>query len=435
MNVPTAPPVRPPRTDEPAARTGRTNRTAQTARTTQPGEARRTVPDGRSTRTARTPRAARIEPASVADIAELRQLYYAVYGPHYPVGLGTDPAEMARLLRDPHCLWLVARCPDTGALVASAAVHGEPGSRIGRLEGLAVHPDHRSGGLAGALTEALCAGTLDSGRLDSVYATVRTVSPGPQRAVARHGFRPLGVLPNAVDLRCRESLALYARHSPGVLDRRVPVPEVPAPLVPLLRTVERCLGVSYRDTRAAGPARKEERPAAGGEPLELIEAPSFVRRRFRERFPDAGGWFYPLHTPNVLLAPDDGRFEVYAYLNRTGRYCSLVAAHPGPAAAAACLEPVTRALTRAGAGYVEALVPLAHHEALSVFLAEGFVPGALYPAMRADEDGFHDYVVLSRSTERVDFRGVVAEPALRPYLDSYRSAWASTHLPPDEVAP
>ncbi|MFD8410265.1 MULTISPECIES: GNAT family N-acetyltransferase [unclassified Streptomyces] len=386
-----------------------------------------------------------ITPAARADIAELRQLYYAVYGPHYPVALGTDPAEMARLIADPHSLWLVGRCPDSGALTASAAIHGEAGSRIGRLEGIAVHPEHRSGGLAAALTEELCTRMLDSGRLDSVYATVRTVSAGPQRVVARNGFRPLGILPNAVDLSSRESLALYARHSAGVLDRRMPVAEVPAALLPLLRTAEGALGIRYPGVRAAA---APSAPATPGAPpvtaptapeaamrLEVIEAPAFVRRRFRDHFPGAEGWFYPLHTPNVLLTPEDGRFEVYAYLNRAGGYCSLLTAHPDPAAAAAHLEPVTRALARAGAGYVEALVPLAHQEALAAFLAQGFVAGALYPAMRADGDGFHDYVVLSRSTERIDFRGVAVEPPLQPYLDCYVSAWASTHLPtPPEVA-
>ncbi|MFB7462586.1 GNAT family N-acetyltransferase [Streptomyces sp. NPDC056224] len=376
-----------------------------------------------------------ITPAVCADIAELRQLYYAVYGPHYPVALGTDPAEMARLIEDPCSLWLVGRCADTGALTASAAIHGEAGSRIGRLEGIAVHPGHRSAGLAAALTEALCAGMLDTGRLDSVYATVRTVSAGPQRVVARNGFRPLGILPNAVDLRSRESLALYARHSTGVLDRRMPVTEVPAPLLPLLRTAESALGIGYPGVRATTGALPAPAPQGAVEQLEMIEAPAFVRRRFRERFPCTEGWFYPLHTPNVLLTPEDGRFEVYAYLNRAGGYCSLLTAHPDPAAAAAYLEPVTRALARAGAGYVEALVPLAHQEALSLFLAQGFVAGALYPAMRADGDGFHDYAVLSRSTERIDFRGVAVEPPLQPYLDCYVSAWASTHLPtPSEVA-
>lgn len=369
-----------------------------------------------------------ITPAAHADIAELRQLYYAVYGPHYPVALGTDPAEMARLIADPHSLWLVGRCADTGALTASAAIHGEAGSRIGRLEGIAVHPGHRSTGLAAALTGALCAGMLGTGRLDSVYATVRTVSAGPQRVVARNGFRPLGILPNAVDLRSRESLALYARHSAGVLDRRIPVTEVPAPLLPLLRTAESALGIGYPGVRAAAPLPAPA-PQGDVERLELIEAPAFVRRRFREQFPGAEGWFYPLHTPNVLLTAEDGRFEVYAYLNRAGGYASLLTAHPDPAAAAAYLEPVTRALARAGAGYVEALVPLAHQEALSAFLAQGFVAGALYPAMRADGDGFHDYAVLSRSSERIDFRGVAVEPPLQPYLDCYVSAWASTHLP------
>ncbi|MEU5149882.1 GNAT family N-acetyltransferase [Streptomyces yangpuensis] len=378
-----------------------------------------------------------IAPATRADIAELRQLYYAVYGPHYPVALGTDPAEMALLMADPHSLWLIARCAATGALTGSAAIHGEAGSRIARLEGIAVHPEHRSSGLAAALTEALCAEMLDTGRLDSVYATVRTVGSGPQRVVARNGFRPLGILPNAVDLSSRESLALYARHSPGVLDRRVPVTEVPAALLPLLRTAGDALGIGYPEVRAAaGRPRPAPGHQRGVERLEMIEAPAFVRRRFRERFPGAEGWFYPLHTPNVLLTPEDGRFEVYAYLNRAGGYCSLLTAHPDPAAAAAHLEPVTRALARAGAGYVEALVPLAHEAALSAFLAQGFVAGALYPAMRADGDGFHDYAVLSRSSERIDFRGVAVEPPLQPYLDCYASAWAAAHMPtPSEVAP
>ncbi|MEV7416971.1 GNAT family N-acetyltransferase [Streptomyces sp. NPDC089919] len=374
-----------------------------------------------------------IEEARLGDIAELRQLYYAVYGTRYPSALGTDPAEMARLIRDPHTRWLVARCPRTGVLVGSAAVHGEAGTRIGRLEGLAVHPEQRGSGLAGRLTEALCAATLDAGTTDSVYATVRTVSAGPQRVVARHGFRPLGILPNAVDLGSRESLALYARHAPGVLERRVPVTEVPGFLVPLLRTTGASLGIGYEAARATAPPPPPETPE--GPPLELIEAPAFVRRRFQARFPDGGGWFYPLHAPNVLLSPTDGAFEVYAYLNHTGGYCALVTAHPEPAAAKGCLEQVTKALGRAGAGYVEALVPLGHHAALAAFAAQGFVAGAVYPAMRREADGFHDYVVMSRAAEHVDFRSLVVEPPLQPFLDSYVSAWASAHLPAPEPAP
>lgn len=374
-----------------------------------------------------------IKQAAPTDIADLLQLYYAVYGPHYPTPLGTDPAEMSRLIRDPHTLWLIARCPLTGALVGSGAIHGEPSTRIGRLEGLVVHPDQRGSGVAGRLTDELCTATLNAGTLDSVYATVRTISAGPQRVVTRHGFRPLGILPNAVDLGSRESLALYARHAPGVLDRRVLVTEVPALMVPLLRTAGASLGISYAEVRPTAPLPLLAGPASL--PLEMIDAPAFVRRRFQAHFPDGGRWFYPLHIPNILLTPADGGFEVYAYLNRTGRYCALVTAHPEPAAAAGWLESVTHTLTRAGAGYVEALVPLEYSAALSAFATQGFIAGALYPAMRQDEDGFHDYVVMSRTTEHIDFRGVVVDPPLQPFLDSYVSAWASAHLPSREAAP
>ncbi|MEV5508092.1 GNAT family N-acetyltransferase [Streptomyces orinoci] len=373
-----------------------------------------------------------IERAGAADVAELRQLYYAVYGPHYPVARYTDPAQMAAFAASPDTLWLTARCGRTGALVGSAAIQGEPGSRLGRLEGLAVHPEHRASGLAGTLTEELCERTLGEGRLDSVYATVRTVSTGPQRVVSRHGFRPMGIMPNTVECGGRENLALYARYSAGVLQRRIPVPEVPAPLRPLLRTVERTLGLDYGTTRYTAPAPAPA-PPAGSAALEVIEAPGFVRRRFTDRFPDSARWFYPLHTPNTLLLSEDGRIEVYACVSRAGSYGALVAGHPEPAEAAGWLEPVTRTLFRAGVGYLEALLPLARHDLLSAFLAQGYIPSALYPAMRPDGEGFQDYVVMSRTAEQIDFRALVVEEPLRPYLDAYASAWASTYLPSLEV--
>ncbi len=86
---------------------------------------------------------------------------------------------------------------------------------------------------------------------------------------------------------------------------------------------------------------------------------------------------------------------------------------------------------------MEALLPLEQHGLLSAFLAQGFIPSALYPAMRpqTDGDGFHDYVVMTRTAEQIDFRGVVVDAPLQPYLDAYVSAWAATYLPTLEVAP
>ncbi|MCU7826008.1 GNAT family N-acetyltransferase [Kitasatospora sp. DSM 101779] len=378
---------------------------------------------------------ATISPAAPQDVAQLRQLYFDVYGHGYPVALGSDPAEMRRLISDPHTHWLTAR-QDSGRLAGSVAVQTDPGSRIGKLVGLAVHPEHRGGGLAGRLTAAVCADAFASGALDSVYATVRVVTPGPQQVFVRHGFRALGLLPNAVEVAGSESLALFARHADGVLARREAVGTVPAALLPLLEAARRSTGLDHgRPHPAQAPARPTGPGAPVTAPMELITAPGFVRRRFLELFPDPGARYFPLHLPNAVLTPPDGAFEAYADLDPVAASCSLVAVHPSPAAVAGALEPLMAAVTRAGADYVETLLPLADTAALDAFLAAGFIPSAVYPAMRRIGDRYHDYVVLSRTSRQIDFRATAAGPPLRPYLDAYLTAWTSTYLTLPEVAP
>ncbi len=114
--------------------------------------------------------------------------------------------------------------------------------------------------------------------------------------------------------------------------------------------------------------------------------------------------------------------------------CALVAVHPRPAAVTGALEALMTVVTRAGADYAETLLPLADTEALEVFLASGFVPSAVYPAMRRIHGRFHDYVVLSRTSRQIDFRGTAVSPLLQPYLGAYLSAWTATYLPLHEVS-
>ncbi|MFK0292438.1 GNAT family N-acetyltransferase [Streptomyces sp. NPDC090442] len=396
-----------------------------------------------------------IHPATSQDIAELRQLYFDVYGHGYPVPLGSDPAVMSRLITDPHCHWLVART-ENGELAGSVVVQTDRGNRVGKLVGLAVHPRHRQGGLAGRLTGAVTADALATGTIDSLYTTVRMVTQAPQRVVARNGYRPLGLLPNAADVSGCETLALFACYAEGVLDRREQAPAVPRALVPLLHAAEESTSVPYAAAHAPAVADQAPPPfsPAGGlatattptavltapaatrtqAPLEVITAPGFVRRRFRELFPDPAGAYSPLRAPNTVLTAPDGEFEIYADLDPAASSCALVAVHPHPAAATGALNSLMATLSRAGADYVETLVPLSDTEGLRAFLDAGFVPSACYPAMRRIGDRFHDYVVLSRTDRQIDFRTTAVSPLIQPYLSAYLTAWASTYLPQHEVA-
>ncbi|WP_030682880.1 GNAT family N-acetyltransferase [Streptomyces sp. NRRL B-1347] len=375
-----------------------------------------------------------LAPATLQDIADLRQLYFDVYGHGYPVPLGSDPAVMRRLITDPHTHWLTARLADGGALAGSAVVQTDPGSRIGKLVGLAVHPDRRRGGLAGRLTGAVCDAAFAAERLDSVYATVRMVTEGPQQVVVRNGFKPLGLLPNAAEVAGCESLGLFARFADGVLARRESVPRAPAALAPLLTAAESSTGVPYAavpSPHTVGPAGPAQPPTAD---LEVISAPGFVRRRFLELFPDPAGRYYPLHAPTAVLVPPDGAFEAYVDLNPVAGSCALIAVHPHPAAVTHALEPLMATVSRSGADYVETLLPLSDTASLTAFLAQGFVPSAVYPAMRRIGETLHDYVVLSRTSRQIDFRTIAVSGPLQPYVSAYLTAWTATYLPRHEVA-
>ncbi|MFD9070201.1 GNAT family N-acetyltransferase [Streptomyces lasiicapitis] len=371
--------------------------------------------------------------ATAHDVAELRQLYFAVYGSDYRIKLGTCPRTMADTIADPAVTWLVARRPGTGHVIASALLRRDAAARVGRLEGVAVHPDHRVAGLAARMLDDLCAEALGpAGELDSVYAAARTATRGPQRMLLRTGFRPMGVLPNATLFRRREHIALMVRHRDGVLARRAVPPRPSAEVRPLVQAAERAAGIVVGTAApAVAPAPPPLTPRQPLVEFERIEAADFVRRRhqeYQERQGARGNVFYPFHEPNVMLTPVGGGFEVYAALDPALLTCALVDITPDVLLTASLLEQIVESVEAAGARYVEALLPLRDQDALRAFHAQGFVPSALYPAMRRVGDAFEDYVVVSRAPHHLDFRTAHIEPGLQPYIDHYCTAWTSTYL-------
>ncbi|MEU5432033.1 GNAT family N-acetyltransferase [Streptomyces sp. NPDC020719] len=373
------------------------------------------------------PRAAvLLDTASHDDVAALRHLYFTVYGSVYPLPVGTDPAAMAAAVDDPGTRWHVARHAVTGQVIGSAVLRGDRAARIGKVEALAVHPEHAGAGIGRALLSELCEAAVGpGGELDSVYATARCVSPAPQRALLRHGFRPAGLLPAAVQVCGRESLALLVRHRDGVLDRRAPLGELPGQIVSLLDAATSA-GIAFDGVRP-GPDTPAVRPGQAAEPMEVVQEPHFVRRHYARtaRRAPAG---LPWGEPNALLAPVDGRFETYAVIDRTSGCGMLLDTEPHDPAADAALGDVVQAMADRGALYVEAVLPLADRPRLDLYLAHGFVPTGVYPAMRFDGERWHDHVFLSHGASRPDFRALDVDEHFTRYLQHYRRMWTATYL-------
>ncbi|MEY9871635.1 N-acetylglutamate synthase-like GNAT family acetyltransferase [Streptacidiphilus sp. MAP12-33] len=373
--------------------------------------------------------AAQFRAARTDDIDELLTLYRAVYGSSYTLPLGTDREVMAREIESPTTTWLVARTGPQGPLVASILGTVSPSERLGKLQGLAVHPDARGGGIARQAVRELSDQILGEQPVDSVYATARTNSTAPQRICLQSGFRALGVFPNLRKSDRHETMVLLARHRPGVLEQRLPVPRVPAGLAGLVDAVHETVGLPDAP-RPTVDGRTSPDPVRAGaaSAFELVDAPAFVRRRFTEAVPEPGDRFYPFHAPNVLLTAEDGGFEVYAQLNRGDGYCALVATAPGLSERGGDLDAVISTLSDHGALHVEMLLPLDRYADLNLLLGNGFLPAAAYPAMRLEGDGYRDYVVMARTMKPLDFRGLAIDAAFRPFTEQYIELWKQQYL-------
>ncbi|RAG81757.1 N-acetyltransferase [Streptacidiphilus pinicola] len=376
--------------------------------------------------------AAHFRIACTGDIDELLTLYRAVYGSTYTLPLGTDREVMAREINSATTTWLVARDISSGRLVASILGTVAPQERLGKLQGLAVHPDARGGGIARQAVRELSDRLLAEQPVDSVYATARTNSTAPQRICLQSDFRALGVFPNLRKSERHETMVLLARHRPGVLEQRLTVPRVPAGLGGLVDALHQTVGLA----EAPRPHVEQRTPETSTGPVpptaatsfELVDAPAFVRRRFAEALPDPGARFYPFHAPNVLLTAEDGGFEVYAQLNRGDGYCALVATAPALAERGGDLDAVICTLSDHGALHIETLLPLDHYADLNLLLGHGFLPAAAYPAMRREGDGYRDYVVMARTMKPLDFRGLAIDAAFRPFTEQYIELWKQQYL-------
>ncbi|WP_157537710.1 GNAT family N-acetyltransferase [Kitasatospora azatica] len=357
-------------------------------------------------------------------------LYRQVYGSSYALPIGTDPDVMAREIASPRTTWLVAREPDSGRIIGSIIGSVDPQNRLGKLQGLAIHPDARGTGLAHQavrrLSELLLTGEHAA---DSVYATARTNSTAPQRVCLSAGFRALGIFPNLRKAERHETMVLLAKHRAGVLEQRLPVDRVPAGLGDLVRALHEAVGLPEQPLPAIDheplPIRQT---GAGGPGFEFVDAPQFVRRRMAEAVPDPELCFYPFHTPNVMLASADNRHEVYAQLSPADGYCALIGARPGLAALAEEFDSLIARLAECGASHIEALVPLDRYQDLRLLLAHGFLPAAAYPAMRRQGAGYRDYVVMARSLQPLDFRGLSIDAAFQPFTEQYIELWKQQYL-------
>jgi GNAT superfamily N-acetyltransferase len=373
-----------------------------------------------------------IETAQLSDIEELLKLYLLIYGRNYPLQHGTDQDAMADAIESPEFDWLIMRDQTNSMIVGSIVFELDRPSKLGKVSAMVVHPEYQGAGIASQLTSFGDRLISPDGSFNSLYTTARTHNIGPQLVFLREGYLPLGIFPNAHKLRWRETTTFLAKFKPGVLEKRVHTERIPQKMLPLYSVVhEKFPGIKLPCTDASPekPPKKLSRHEAS---FESIFAPEYVLRRFKEQT-DAYSQFYPFHRPNLLLAETTGTVEVFAYVNKSDGYCTLINCNRAMFEIEELMPALLEEMHSIGISYVEVLIAADRFQSLETLLRMQFLPSGLYPAMREIDGKTYDYVIMTHTMEPLDFRGMAIEQAFKPFVDQYVATWKQMHLDTLEV--
>lgn len=377
----------------------------------------------------------KIERATINDVDELLQLYFLIYQGNYPLAICSDRAVMLVALQNPAIHWFIVRDPDSKNLIASTLFETDELYGIGKLTGVVVHPDYRKRDLASLLIAHGCGGLLmPKGPLRSIYTTTRTVSKGPQVMCLKNGFIPLGIFPNAHKIQQFETLTLMAKFAEGVIKNKDPFCAVPEKMEPILKIFQDSVGLKHqiRTIKNETISRPTE-TGTGALTFELIQAKYHVMRRFNEQFTDRYDRFFPFHEPNMLIASTNGEVEIFAYVNKADGYLAIVALNKPIYELHKRLIPLLYQLRDIGVSYIEILIDLKYTASVATLFEAQFLPSALYPSMTEINGNVSDFVVMTRTLEPLNFRGMHIDGGFKPYIDQYLNSWKSMYLETLEV--
>ncbi len=376
----------------------------------------------------------KIQEADVHDIDEMINLYRQVYGTKYPIAYGNDPdlLKKAILNKESHkCL--VARDVMNRIITGAIIVEIDSYNKIGKMVGLVVHPNYQRHKIGNELVANVSEFFLEKDqRLNSLYATTRTITVGPQMIFIKNNYLPLGIFPNAHRLSQYETVSLFAKFRNGILENRKTQENVPSSVMPLYRILKNL--VPQANIPIENLISKIEIQEANEDwDFDIIRAPDYVYRKFLEKFPEPSDRFFPFHTPNMIISEKNGRIDIFAYFSKRDGYCTLIKATKPISELNGKLTSLYMLLDDIGVSYLEVLVNVKQTPLLETLLNGHFLPSAIYPAMREVNKNYEDYIVMSRTMEPLNFKGMHVVSSFKPYIDQYVEAWKKINLDTIEV--
>lgn len=363
------------------------------------------------------------------DVFALAQLYFEVYGGTYPDPMMKDFLMMRDFMAVPGNCWFVAE--DAGRLMGSVIYRYDAENRLAKVYAAVVGEDFRRLGVSDAVArygkEYI---EQELGPLEVVYATTRTVNEAAQAAIEKLGHRKLGIFPNVHRTRDYETHCLTGWFSEIALARRQPAYSTHIRAARLVDLAATEVGIPAPAGLVPDSPSRTLRPSPS---LECVRAPAFVRHRFQilQREGALDFWYYPFHTPNMMLLSEDQSVEIFLSLSPLGGHCVIIGGKVrSDVSYSDLLEQICRIVRNEGGRYFEIIIRADKPKIIESVMNARFIPSAFFPAMQRIKEIRYDYLVLSRTFEIFDFRNVQLRGVNNLYLQEYFQTWKSLALSP-----
>jgi RimJ/RimL family protein N-acetyltransferase len=372
----------------------------------------------------------KLQLATEQDIFQISQLYFDVYQGTYPDPLMKDFSLLKKFIKSDSGFWFITK-NDQDEIIASVLAAYDKENLIAKAFGAVVRNEYRG---QKVMEELLSFGIKflreETGGVDVIYSTTRTVNEAAQTLTEKLGFKKIGIFPNAHKTNEYETHCLCAIVYPSAIEKRNDVYKIHHEMTSLYDIVQNEVGL--------GPLlpiipEKPSKELVSPQDLEVIKSPKFVSYRYNylKNEKKLEFEFFPFHQPNLVLISPDQSIELFCHLSSVDGYCVIVGGKmPNNLNFTELFLQANKLLRDAGARYIEVIVRADRPKILESILRAKFIPCGFFPSFQLVGDRRHDFIVFSRSFEIFDFQNVKLKGLNQVYLEEYFKAWKRMSLNP-----
>jgi hypothetical protein len=361
--------------------------------------------------------------ATQDDASAIVELYHKVYSGKYTLEEVSSPETIAKNVEDATYFWILARCE--GMVVGSVIFAIDAVNKLGKSYAAVILKEFRGHDLMRIMVKFSIQMLTEKTRVcDVIYATTRTVNYAPQMVLESLNFRSAGIFPNVRKVEAFETHGLAVYLGANALINRRKNPRLVEEVHDFYKILQGDLNLE--DAEIVELESKDPRKMGKQinfslcRDLKEIDAKLFEYQDqdLMERI------FFPFIEPNILFSSTDGTADFFVNFNPLDGSGVVLGFRYSGTNLRQCLMWFCEEASKTGMRYIEMLISAFRPERQRLVLDAKFLPCAYFPAIRMSDEGLReDYLIFSRSFEKLDFMDLHLRGSNRRFLDAFMKSW------------